>query len=249
MHALPLPSLRLNPGLRPPTGLLARGVDRTARWSHAIGASLRGPWARMVAPTTAAMAAEDAAAAEERALVAAAQQGDREALRQLLDRVSRPLYAAVILPRIGSPADAEDILRDTLLRAMERLDTFHWTGAGFFPWARQIAIHLIVDHVRRRQRRDRLEERYERAAADVTPLHHAGAEELLIEQQERAVSLRMMESAMASLNARYRQAVTLRLLEERSREDCAALMGVTVGNFDVILHRALAALKKSYGVR
>lgn len=190
-----------------------------------------------------------APAAEEKALVEAAQAGDLDAVRMLLDRFSRPLYAAVILPRIGVAADAEDILRETLIRAIDRLSTFHWTGAGFFPWLRQIAIHQVIDHVRRVQRRARLEERFERQAADVMPLHHAGAEEALIDQQERALSLKTMSAAMGALNDRYRQAITLRLLEERSREECAEALGVTLGNFDVILHRALAALRKAYGVR
>jgi RNA polymerase sigma-70 factor (ECF subfamily) len=183
-----------------------------------------------------------APAAEEKALVEAAQAGDVEAIRLLLD-------AAVILPRIGVAADAEDILRETLIRAIDRLHTFHWTGAGFFPWLRQIAIHQVIDHVRRVQRRARLEERFERQAADVMPLHHAGAEEALIDQQERALSLKTMAAAMDGINDRYRHAITLRLLEERSREECAEALGVTLGNFDVILHRALAALRKAYGVR
>lgn len=192
---------------------------------------------------------QDAAAAEERTLVEAAQQGDKESLRLLLDRFARPLYAAVILPRVGDPVDAEDILRDTLARAVERLASFHWTGAGFYPWVRQIAVNLIVDRARRQQRRNRAEGELERHAATVQPLHHAGAEEMLIEQQERAVALRMMEQAMAQLPERQRRAIELRLLEERSREACAEALGVTVGNFDVIFHRALAALRKAYGVR
>lgn len=194
------------------------------------------------------MTASDAAVAEERALVEAAQGGDRAALQSLLDRVARPLYAAVILPRIGNPADAEDILRDTLLRGMERFDTFRWTGAGVFPWFRQIAVNQVIDHVRRRQRRGRLEDRFEEHVNHVVPLHHAGADDALIEAQERASSSRDLHAAMATLNDRYRRAVELRLLEERSREECAAALGVTVGNFDVILHRALAALRKAYGV-
>jgi RNA polymerase sigma-70 factor (ECF subfamily) len=193
--------------------------------------------------------AEDAAAAEERTLIQAAQQGDREALRALLERLSRPLYAAVILPRVGDPVDAEDILRDTLARAVERLGTFHWTGAGFYPWLRQIAINLVVDRARRQNRRARAEGEIERQAAAVQPLHHAGAEEMLIEQQERAVALRMLEQAMGQVPARQRRAIELRLLEEKPREVCAAELGVTVGNFDVIFHRALAALRKAYGVR
>lgn len=179
----------------------------------------------------------------------AAQAGDGAALQRLLDRVARPLYAAVILPRVGNAADAEDILRDALLRGMERLETFRWTGAGVFPWFRQIAVNLVIDHARRNQRRGRMEERFERHVADVAPLHHAGADEALIEAQERASSSRTLEAAMATLNERYRRAIELRLVEERPREDCAAALGVTVGNFDVILHRALAALRKAYGVR
>jgi RNA polymerase sigma-70 factor (ECF subfamily) len=79
-------------------------------------------------------------------------------------------------------------------------------------------------------------------------MHHAGADEALIEQQERSLARSQLDRALATLNDRYRRAVELRVLEERPREDCAAALGVTVGNFDVILHRALAALRKAYGL-
>ena len=39
---------------------------------------------------------------------------------------------------------------------------------------------------------------------------------------------------------------SLRLIEDRTREECAEEMGVTVGNFDVILHRATKAFRKVY---
>lgn len=191
----------------------------------------------------------EGAAAEERALVEAAQRGDQEALRALLDRCARPLYGAVILPRVGFPGDAEEILRDTLARAAERLHTFRWTGAGFFPWVRTIAVNLVIDRARRAARQARHEAVLEREAALTQPLFQAGAEEQLIEQQERAVARGSLEQALTTLNERQRRAVELRVLEERSREECAAALGVTVGNFDVILHRALAALRKAYGVR
>jgi len=200
-------------------------------------------------PARHAVVTGDAASAEERALIEAAQQGDHDALRSLLERLSRPLYAAVILPRIGNRVDAEDVLRDTLSRAVEKLNTFRWTGVGFYPWLRQIAMRLIIDRARSKARRTRAEDEMERQAGVLQPLHHAGALEMLIEQQERSVALRMLEEAMDTLSDRYRQAVELRLLQERPREECATEMGVTVNNFDVILHRALAALRKAYGVR
>lgn len=44
-------------------------------------------------------------------------------------------------------------------------------------------------------------------------------------------------------------ALRMRLIEDRDREECAAEMGVTVGNFDVILHRASKAFRKKYPPR
>ena len=35
------------------------------------------------------------------------------------------------------------------------------------------------------------------------------------------------------------------MLEERSREEVATALGVTISTFDVVLHRALGALKKA----
>lgn len=186
--------------------------------------------------------------AEERALVESAQRGDGAALRTLLERFSRPLYSAVILPRVGTAADADEVLRDSLSRAVERLESFRWTGAGFFPWLRQIAVNLIIDRARSRQRRTRLEGELETHSNTMAPMHHAGADEALIEKQERELARTQLERALATLNERYRKAVELRVLEERPREECAEALGVTVGNFDVILHRALAALRKAYGV-
>ena len=225
MTALALPLFAF-----PTVPIVARDAYRAARWRDE-------------------MAVQNAASAEERALVEAAQQGDRAALRMLLERFARPLHAAVILPRVGNAPDSDEILRDTLSRAAERLGSFKWTGAGFYPWLRMIALNLIIDRARRTQRRTRAETELERQAAVVQPLHHAGAEEMLIEQQERAVALRSLDQAMGTLNDRYRRAVEMRLLEERSREECAESLGVTVGNFDVIFHRALGALRKAYGVR
>ena len=58
---------------------------------------------------------------DEERLVARAQAGEVEALRPLLTRFADPLYSAVILPRVGSAASAEDVLRDTLATAVEKI--------------------------------------------------------------------------------------------------------------------------------
>jgi RNA polymerase sigma-70 factor (ECF subfamily) len=186
--------------------------------------------------------------ARERALAGRAIGGDARALRELLDHFAGPLHDAIILPRVGSRADASEILEDTLSRAVERIADFRWEESrGMWPWLRRIAIHRIVDGARRRSAERRLNERYEAEVAALPPRIEAGAEAELIEAEELHAREARLKSALDALNERYRRAIELRIFEEQSREACAAALAVTVPTFDVVLHRALAALKKSFG--
>lgn len=158
-----------------------------------------------------------------------------------------PLFSGVILPRVGHRADAEDILRETMLRAVERLPTqFEWRKAGLWPWLRRMTVNLIADYGRKKQSKKRMENGYVAEVQTLAPRVEAGIEASLIEHEERQQSLKQLEVALGSINERYRKAVQLRLLQGKTREDSAAALGVTVSTFDVLLHRALKALRKAW---
>jgi len=55
---------------------------------------------------------------------------------------------------------------------------------------------------------------------------------------------RKVQRALAAINPRYALAIRLRVLEERPREEAARELDVSVSTFDVVLHRAMSALKK-----
>ena len=57
-----------------------------------------------------------------------------------------------------------------------------------------------------------------------------------------AIERARMDAALARLSPRHRAAITLRVLEERPREECASRLGVRIGTFDVLLLRAIRAL-------
>lgn len=184
---------------------------------------------------------------KERGLCRAAQRGDREAMRQLLSHFADPLFAGVILPRVGDRADAEDILRETMLRAVERMPRqFQWRDSGLFPWLRRIAVNLITDRGRRQQSRRRMEESYLAEVHTLPPRVEAGAEAALIEAEERRVALEQLQQALGTINERYRRAIELRLLQGRERSEAAEALGVSVATFDVVLHRALKALRSAW---
>jgi RNA polymerase sigma factor (sigma-70 family) len=187
---------------------------------------------------------DEAAHEVERQLVARAQAGDRHAVGALLHQYGPGLYRSVLLPRLGSEAAAKDALSETYAKVVERIGRFTWQNVGFYPWLRTVALRVALDHLRARKRLLVWEaedvEREVNAAATSTPIDQS-----LSDHRDRAAARAQVEAALDRIHPRYARALRLRVLEERSREDVAAAMEVTPATFDVLLHRAMAALKKT----
>jgi RNA polymerase sigma-70 factor (ECF subfamily) len=182
----------------------------------------------------------------ERALCDRAHAGDRAALGQILRRHGPVLFRSVLLPRLGSDAAAQDALAETYARVVERFHQFQWQTAGVYPWLRVVALRIALDALRARKREtlfepDDLEREIDASERDPSQVGEAE----LCEKRDLADARARVEAALGKLNPRYAQAIRLRVLEERSREEVAATLGVTVATFDVVLHRALGSLKKS----
>jgi len=181
---------------------------------------------------------------QELAVIERLKQGDRGAAAELYEWYSERLYRRVILPKLPVVELAEDVLRDTYRVALEKIDQFEPRGASIFFWLRRIAINRAIDVYRAYKRKRRLrdlapiEETIERTMSTPPPSPERAPEIAETREQVRL--------SLDKLNPRYAQALRLRLLEDRDREECAALMEVTVGNFDVILHRACKAFRKVY---
>jgi RNA polymerase sigma factor (sigma-70 family) len=184
----------------------------------------------------------------EQRLVEEAQRGNLDAMRPLLERYAQPLYGTVILPRLGDTASAEDVLRDTLATAVEKINRFTWQGKSIYPWLRQIAINKVFDVHRQSKRSRRLADAMvHELPAETDPSTHADA--LLMADQERRAHRQRIDVAMDGLAERYRTAIELRLVQELTREECAKRLGVTIGTFDVLLFRAVRAFRKQFGER
>jgi len=186
--------------------------------------------------------------AEEQRLVEEAQQGNLDAMRPILERYAQPLYGTVILPRLGDTVSAEEVLRDTLATAVEKIKRFTWQGKSIYPWLRQIAINKVYDVHRQSKRSRRLADAMvHEVAAETDPTTHADAQ--LMADQERRAHRDRIDDAMGQLQDRYRTAIELRLVQELPREECARRLGVTIGTFDVLLFRAVRAFRKHFGER
>jgi RNA polymerase sigma-70 factor (ECF subfamily) len=180
----------------------------------------------------------------ERRLVARAQSGDREALGELLSRHGPALYRSVLLPRLGSEAAAQDALSEVYARVIERIGRFAWQGVGFWPWLRTVALRVALDQLR--SNRKLLLFSAQDLAREVDEADEAApVDQVLSEHRDRHAARRRVEEALAGIHPRYAEAIRLRVLEEKSRDEAAAALGVSAATFDVVLHRAMQALRKA----
>ncbi len=180
----------------------------------------------------------------ERGVVRRLQSGDRAAAGELFAWFGDRLYRAAILPRLPVPELAEDVLKDTFRLALERIDQFTIADRSIYFWLRRIAINRAIDVHRKRQRHHVFQERHtheetiDRTMGNAPPAPDRGQE---VDELKSQVAL-----SLSRMNPRYAMALRLRILDDLDREECARIMDVTVGNFDVILHRATKAFRKVY---
>ena len=168
---------------------------------------------------------------EELLLVLAAQSGDRDAFRKLVDRYERRLLY-FIRRLLGRNEGALDILQDVWLAIHRRLRELRSPGQ-FRSWAYQIARGRTVDVLRRNRRERELlqslaEDEAETSGEDVAD-DFGDAE---------AIHL-----AMAEMSAPHREALTLHFLEDMTVEEMAAVVGRPAGTMKTRLFHAKRQLR------
>lgn len=179
---------------------------------------------------------------EERAVVSRIQNGDHQAFEQIYVWYADLLFRQVIWPRVPVRELAEDCLKETLQTTLEKIQMFKDHDRSIFFWMRRIAINKATDLYRAHQRQLALSEKLEQdptqSAASSPPSPDRGLE---VEDTRR-----MVETSLSRLNPRYARALRLRLIEERSRAECAEAFGISLATFDVLLYRASKAFRKEY---
>jgi RNA polymerase sigma-70 factor (ECF subfamily) len=180
---------------------------------------------------------------DDRELLDRIQKGDGESFGVLFDRTHRWLLQFVITPRVGR-AEAEEVLSDTFRTALGSIAEFRWQGIGLLHWLAAIAKRKSLEHVRQKSRvapsLEDLPNLFE--VPDDAPT----AEAEMIRMEKLGVLRERVWATLSRMAPRYALALRLRLLEERSRQECAQQLEVSAATFDVVLHRATRAFAKEW---
>jgi len=180
----------------------------------------------------------------ERERLARARRGDARAWNELYDALAPPLFSQVLLPRLAVRAAAEEALAETFRTAFERLDEFDGRVSLFF-WLARIAVNQANDQHRERMRTGKALAGYANLLGPLQDLPKDPLDELEHKRELAALRTRI-DHVLAAINARYRRAIELRLLQDMPRQACAAALECTVPTFDVVLLRALRAFRAEW---
>src|SRR5438105_11538159 len=167
-------------------------------------------------------------AGDDRALVKAAQRGDGQAFRKLVEKYQRRVVQ-LALGMTKDPDEAMDIAQETFVRVHRYLPSFKG-DSSFFTWTYRIAMNLCLDVQRRRGRLERVEleegdEAEIEAAMDAPSAALAGPHRQALHAELRG----RIHEALASLWENPGAILRLREGEGLSYEDLAKVLGILKG--------------------
>lgn len=167
------------------------------------------------------------------ALVRAAKAGDVSAFGQLYERYRDVMYR-YCLARTGAAHDAEDLVADVFLRAMQALDRYEDRGLPFVAFLYRVARNAAIDRGRRT--------RPDMSIDDLTS--HPESDLNVEAEAVRSLERQALAAAMSKLKAEYREVLLLRFVEGYPAADVGRMTGRSEGAVRTLQHRALERLRK-----
>ncbi|MFW6084077.1 MAG: RNA polymerase sigma factor [Gemmatimonadota bacterium] len=174
---------------------------------------------------------------DDRSLVdAVARRHDPRAFGLLYDRHTPAMYGLALRLAGGAEADAEDIVHDAWVRAVERLDAFEWRSA-LGSWLCGFVV-LRWKEMRRLQGRS--------IGGAPTDIDGSVDELPIADARLDAAADRVdLERAVRRLADGYREVLVLHDIQGFTHEEIGALLGIEAGTSKSQLSRARRALRQS----
>ena len=170
-------------------------------------------------------------------LVAQARRGDEEAFRLIFERFARPIIS-FIYDMVGERELAEDLTQETFVRAYRNLGALR-EEARFSTWLFGIAKNVARESLRTRRRDNHNVEIGDPVVLELSDGHPSPAGQLLDKELNCVI-----HAALGSLDEDKRVVFTLKVFQQRSYEEIAAITGFSISKLKTDLHRARAEMRR-----
>jgi RNA polymerase sigma factor (sigma-70 family) len=158
----------------------------------------------------------------------------KEAIEVLVEQ--RAQFQRFLSARVGSKSEAEDLLQDSLLKALKSGDSLR-RGERAVAWFYRILRNAVVDHYRQkagdRRRSDRL----------WIEMHAAGEDSTRAPKNWDAAVCACFHGLLPTLKPRYAELIRRCDLNGESKGDVSRELRIKRSTLDVALHRARSSLR------
>ena len=180
--------------------------------------------------------------------------GDQTGMAKLMGKYRpslRKMVAARLDPRLASRVDASDVVQETMIEAVQKLnDYLQNRPLPFYPWLRQLAVgriaNLTREHIQTQRRSITREDQVELGLSDESVVHLAnnviGRHSSPSQQAMRGELQDTVRAALARLSQMDREVLILRFVEQLSAKDTATILGITPESVGMRRLRALQRL-------
>jgi|SRR3989338_5143411 len=166
-------------------------------------------------------------------LVQQAQAGQSQAFAQLYDLYFDKLYLFIYY-RVQHREIAEDLTSQTWLKVLQHLKKFNQAKGKFSSWLYTVAINTVRDYYRARRPSDNLDDHPELAGPDQ-----------VAEQTGVKLELDRVAALLNHLPEEQRQIIILRLWQDLSYDQIAAIINKSEAAAKMMFSRALKILRNS----
>ena len=171
--------------------------------------------------------------------------GDRDALAQLYDQLSRPLYSTA-RHVLNDDAEAQDVVHDVFLSLWEHAGSYDSARGSAFSWAVTLTRNRSIDRLRKRSNRARLlgdSVPFDLGYADSSQL--AGGDERA-DLGDRADAVR---SALAALPAEQQRTLELAFFSGLTQKEISEKLSEPLGTVKARIRRGLLKLRDTLAGR
>ena len=163
------------------------------------------------------------------------QSGETEAFGVLYDKYLDPIYRFIFYKTFSKEV-AEDLTSDVFHKALEKIASFEASRGDFSTWLYRIARNRVIDYYRTKKVHEPIDDAFDIGVDERTP-----------ETLDAIRSLGQVTKYLETLDAKQREIIMLRVWEERSYREIAAVVGGTEDSVKMAFSRSIRAVREQCG--
>jgi RNA polymerase sigma-70 factor (ECF subfamily) len=161
--------------------------------------------------------------------------GDEKAFAEFYDRYSHGLYS-LVYKILNDPRETEDVLQEGFAQIWKKAATYDGNRSSGFTWAVMIMRNKAIDHIRTRQRQNRV---VEEAALEISPEQDVQEDEAVARNEQSAI----VRAALQKIPRDQRQAIDMAFFSGLTQMQIAEKLGEPLGTVKARIRRGLMKLR------